>query len=127
MSATHFSGPIVSTNGFEGPQTATTVAATTSLTVGSGTAITKIVKGTVSVNLASMDTLTSADLDVTIAGAAVGDAVILQPPAADMTAGLLVCQVWVAAADTVTVRVYNSSGGTINEAAANWIYTLIRS
>lgn len=92
-----------------------------------GTTITKILKGTVSVNLASLATVTAADLDVTITGAAVGDAVILQPPAADMTAGLLVCQAWVAATDTVTVRVYNASGGTIDEAAATWIYTLIRS
>ncbi len=94
---------------------------------GSGTTITKILKGTVAVNLASLATVTAADLDVTITGAAVGDSVIIQPPAADMTAGLLVCQAWVAAADTVTIRVYNASGSTIDEASATWIYTLIRS
>jgi hypothetical protein len=95
--------------------------------VGSGTTITKILKGTVAVDLASMNTVTGADLDVTVTGAVVGDLVFMQPPAADMTAGLLVGQAWVAAADTVTVRVYNFSGGTINEASATWIYTLIRS
>jgi hypothetical protein len=95
--------------------------------VGSGTTITKVLKGTVAVDLASLATVTAADKDITIAGAAVGDTVIIQPPAADMTAGLLVCQAWVAATDTVTVRVYNASGSTIDEASATWVYTLIRS
>lgn len=113
MSRSTFSGPVKSTNGF--------------IAGSDGTQITKILKGTVAVNLASLATVTAADLDITITGAVVGDTVILHPPAADMTAGLLVCQAWVAAADTVTVRVYNASGGTIDEASANWIYTLIRS
>jgi hypothetical protein len=95
--------------------------------VGSGTQITKIVKGTVSVNPASLATVTAADLSVTITGAAVGDAVIMNPPAAGLTAGLFATDVWVSAADTVKIRFYNGSAGTIDEAAADWTYTLIRS
>jgi hypothetical protein len=112
MSRTTFSGPVKSTGGF--------------ITGSDGSTITKILKGTVAVNLASLDTLTGADLDVAVTGAVVGDSVIFQPPATDMTAGLLVGQAWVAEADVVTVRVYNFSGGTINEGSADWIYTLIR-
>lgn len=112
MARSTFKGPVKSTNGFE---------------FGEGTQITYMKKGTVAVDLASLATVTAADKDITITGAAVGDTVIIQPPAADMTAGLLVCQAWVAAADTVTVRVYNASGDTIDEASANWVYLLIRS
>jgi len=106
---------------------AATVAATTSATIGGGTAITKIVRGTVAVDPLSLDTVTAADLAVTITGAAVGDAVILNPAAAGLTAGLFATDVWVSATDTVKIRFYNGSGGTINEASALWNYTLIRS
>lgn len=93
----------------------------------SGSTITFIKKGTVTVDLDSLDTVTAADKTLTITGAVAGDIVILCPPATAMTAGLLVCQAWVSAADEVKVRVYNGSGGTINEASATWAYTLIRS
>lgn len=113
MGRTTFSGPIRSTNGIE---------------VGtSGTQITKIVKGTVSVNPSSLLTGTGEILEVTLTGAAVGDAVILHPPAAGLTTGLQICQAYVSAADEVKIQIWNPTGGTINEAAADWIYTLIRS
>lgn len=131
MSATHFSGPVVSSNGFTGALTgdvvATTVTASTSVAIGSGTAITKVVKGTIAVNPSSLLTLTGEVLTLTITGAAVGDAVILHPPAAGLTAGMLVGQAYVSATDTVKVAVFNGSAGTIDEASATWIYTLIRS
>lgn len=113
MGRSTYSGPIKSTNGV--------------IVGSSGTQITTILKGTVSVNFASMLTDTVADLDVTVTGAAVGDIVLMQPPAADMTAGLIIGQAWVAAANTVTVRIFNQSAGTIDEAAATWNYLLIRS
>jgi hypothetical protein len=94
---------------------------------GSGTTITKILKGTVSVNPSSLLTMTGEELSVTLTGAVVGDLVILHPPAAGLTTGLLVGQAYVSAADTVKVQIFNGSAGTINEAAADWIYTLIRS
>ena len=124
MANTTFKGPVRSENGFA------SLGGTSALgtaTVGAGTALTKIVKGTVSVDLLSLATVTAADLAVTVTGAAVGDSVIMHPPATAITAGLLVCQCWVSATDTITVRVYNGSAGTIDAAAATWIYTLIRS
>ncbi len=139
MGATHFTGPVTSTNGFVGemvladPLEATDISASgdvdvDTLAVGaSGTVITKILKGTVAVNPSSLLTMTGEELAVTLTGAEVGDAVILHPPAAGLTTGMLVGQAYVSAADTVTVQIFNASGGTINEASANWIYCLIRS
>ena len=101
--------------------------AAASVAVGGGTAITKIVKGTVTVDPADLASVTAADKDITIAGAAVGDMVILHPPATALTAGFLICQAWVSATDTVTVRFYNASGGAINIASGTWAYCLIRS
>lgn len=113
MSQSTFSGPVKSTGG---------------LICGSdGTTITKIYKGTVAVDVASLLTVASADTSITITGAAVGDIVILNPPTTAATAGLLVCQAHVSATDTVKARIYNSSGGTIDEASGTWYYTLIRS
>jgi len=112
MSRSTFSGPVKSTNG---------------VIVGSdGTQITKILKGTVSVDPASLADAAEADTSITITGAALGDTVILNPPAAGLTAGILICGAWVSAANTVKVRLANASGGTVDEAAGTWSYCLIR-
>ena len=131
MGTSTFSGPVVSTAGFTGALTgavtATTAAATTSLTVGSGTAITKIIKGTVAVDPSSLTTATGETLTITLTGAATGDAIILHPPAAGLTTGLLFSNARVSATNEVKVEVWNPTGGTINEASANCIYMLFRS
>jgi hypothetical protein len=124
---THFSGPVTSVHGFIGELTTADPLLAVGLTVGGGTQLTKIFRGTVSINPASLATVTAADTSVTITGAVVGDSVILNPPTAGLTAGMLVCGAWVSATDTVKVRLYNGSVGTIDEAAANWTYTIIRS
>lgn len=112
MGRSTFSGPIKSTNGIE---------------CGSGgTTITKILKGTVSVNPANLADGAEADTSITITGAAVGDTVILNPPTAGLTAGILICGAWVSATDTVKVRLANQSGGAVDEAAADWSYCIIR-
>lgn len=67
---------------------------------------------------------TSADLTVTVTGAAVGDSVALGPPAT-IEAGLLWCG-WVSAADTVSVRVYNLTGIAVNPASATWRVTVFK-
>lgn len=112
MSRSTFSGPVKSTNGFEFGA--------------SGSQITFIKKGTVAVDVPSMLTATQTDVTISIADAVVGDTVILNPPAASMTAGLLVCQAHVSAAGSVKVRIHNQSAGTIDEASATWSYALIR-
>lgn len=70
-------------------------------------------------NFASMTTLTSAsDLTITVPGAAVNDVVTLGLPAAP-TAGI-VFTAFVSAADTVTVRAFNVTSGTIDPASATY-------
>lgn len=113
MGRSNFSGPVKSTNGF--------------IAGSSGTQITGIFKGTVSINPASIGSAAVGETSVTISGAVVGDVVILVPPTAGLTAGLAATQAYVSAADTVKVRIANLSGGSVDEAAGTWTYILIRS
>jgi hypothetical protein len=115
MANTNFSGSIVQCdNGFEGP-----------INVGSGGQLTLIKKAAVSVNLPSINDGAIAEVTVTVSGAVAGDAVIANPPAA-IAAGLGFVGAFVSAADSVKIRVVNLSGAPIDEAAANWVFTLIR-
>lgn len=111
MSST-FSGPLISTAGIK---------------AGSGTVITKIVKGTIAVDLASVAAGAVTEVTLTISGAAVNDIVIMNPLAAGGTAGICFGGARVSAADTVKLRVINGSAGTIDEASQLWDYCLIRS
>jgi hypothetical protein len=86
----------------------------------------KLIKGQVTVDLASVGSAAVTEKTLTITGAVAGDCVILTPPAAGITAGLVVCDARVSAADTVKVRVANLSGGTVDEASGTWEYTIIR-
>ncbi len=106
-----------------------TVVATTSAAVGSGgTVLTLIKKGTVTVNLPNVVTVADAvDVAIVVTGAAVGDIVMLQPPAAALTAGLQLLQAWASATNEIKVRVYNPTLADINEASGTWNYCLIRS
>lgn len=112
MARTTFSGPVVSTNGFKPGA--------------SSVALTLVAKGTVTVDAASI-----ADNDVgvttlTITGAATGDIVVLCPPAAGLTAGLMAGQAFVSAANTVKLPIANLSGGAVDEASASWDYMILR-
>lgn len=127
MGRTTFKGPVVSVNGFEGLLEVADPLLAEGLTVGEGTQITYIEKGTVAVNPASLDDGDSADTSVTITGAAAGDTVIMNPPTAGLDAGIYFVGAWVSAADTVKVRLANHSGGTVDVASASWAYTLIKS
>ena len=129
--STTFKGPVVSDNGFTGALTgavtATTAAATTSLTVGGGTAVTKIVKGTIAVDLASVATRTVTEVTLTLTGAAVNDVVIMNPLAAGNTASLIFGGARVSATNEVKMRIFNNSDNTVDEASQLWDYCLIRS
>lgn len=102
------------------------VTTATSVAVGSGTAITKIVKGSVTIDPASVAANTVAAQTFTLTGAVVGDTLILNCPTAGLTAGLLVSNFFVSAADTVSVTFNNTTGAPIDQASATWFYTLIR-
>lgn len=75
----------------------------------------KILWASASLDFASSLTLTSDDQTIAVTGAVLGDCVILgtlTPPAANTC-----YTAFVSAADVVTVRFNNYSGGTINPAA----------
>jgi hypothetical protein len=103
MAQTRFSGPVASDNGF---------------IVGSGSQITKVLSGSASLNFASIATTASADLTITVTGAAVGDEVILALPAAP--AAGIVFNAFVSAANTVTVRATNVTALSVDPAAATY-------
>lgn len=131
MANTYFSGPVNSANGFVaaagGADVTGAVQAKTSLAVGSGTALTKIVKGSISVNPPSIATLAAAVVTLTITGAVAGDVVVINPGTVGFTAGICLSSPFVSAADTVKVTVINMTAGTLDEAALACDYILIRS
>ncbi len=140
MASTHFSGIVYSENGFEGtfPQAitqavaATTVAASGAVTAGTlavgtgGSILSLVKKGTIAVDLASTLTQAVTEVTLTITGAAVGDTVIMNPPAAGNTAGFCVGGSRVSATNTVKLRMLNGSAGTIDEGSQTWDYCLLR-
>lgn len=107
--------------------TFTGAVAAPSIALGGGTAITKVIRGTVTIDPASLAAATAATETVTITGAVVGDSIVINPPAAGLTAGLLMLQAYVSAANTVKVVLYNSTGAPIDEASASWNYLITRS
>lgn len=98
----------------------------TTIAIGSGTVISKVLKGTVTIDPASINATTFSSQTFTLTGAATGDSLILNPPAAGLTAGLFVLQCFVSSANTITICFYNSTGAPIDQASASWNYTLIR-
>jgi hypothetical protein len=73
--------------------------------------------GSVTLNFPSTTTLLSADLTITVTGAADGDVVSLGVPNAAVNANTCYTA-WVSAANTVTVRFNNYSSGTVDPASA---------
>lgn len=93
--------------------------ATTSLKItSSGTACTKLLSATAALDFGSINAAASADLTITVTGAAVGDAVHLGLPAAP-TAGI-VFNAFVSAADTVTVRATNITAAPVDPVSATY-------
>jgi hypothetical protein len=80
--------------------------------------------GTVTVNPASLATVTAANETVTVAGLATTDQVAVQPPIA-IDAGIHVLTADVSAADTLRIRLYNSTAGTIDVASGTWGYKVL--
>jgi hypothetical protein len=89
------------------------------------TPVRKVLSATATLDFASTLTLVdSADLTVTVTGAAVGDAVFIGLPAAP-TAGFTFMG-FVSAADTVTVRAHNCTAGTVDPASATYRVTVVK-
>lgn len=107
--------------------TGATVVATTSATIGSGTAITKIVKSTIAVTISALAAAAEEDIDVAVTGAAVGDSVIVTPLEATMETGVAVLGAWVLSAGNITIRVGNTHTSSLTGSTSNWQCLLIRS
>lgn len=88
--------------------------------IGGGGTIRKLDVGTVVLNPGSATTNSVVVVTFTLTGAAVGDVVVVNPPAA-IEAGLI-ATAFVSAANTVTVRVANITAGTVDAASATWSY-----
>jgi hypothetical protein len=90
------------------------------LAVGGGTVIKKVTKGTGSVDLASITNGETGSGTFTVTGAAVGDVIVVNPPA--LTTGLAFAGAAVTGANTVTVYAVNASAAPIDQAEATFTY-----
>ena len=94
---------------------------TGSVTPGGGAAIKKAVTGTVSVDPASIAAQTRGSVSVTVTGCAVGDLLILEPPAT-LESGLAYAGCEITAASTVRIELANITGSAIDGASLTWKY-----
>lgn len=85
---------------------------------------TRILKGTATLDFASINAAAYEDLTITVTGAQTGDGVILCLPAAP-DAGI-VFQAFVSASNTVTVRATNITGSPINPASGTFQAIVLR-
>ena len=90
----------------------------------SGTEITKILSATDTLDFASIGSQASSDLTIAVTGAAAGDSVFLGLPASP--AAGIVFNAFVSAADTVTVRAHNYTGGAVDPASATYRVTVVK-
>lgn len=98
-----------------------------SLNITAGVAVRQSQRGmtaTATLDFPSIAAGATANLTITVSGAAVGDSVHLGPPAT-LEAGL-VATAYVSAASTVTVRLANVTTGAIDPASATWRATVMR-
>jgi hypothetical protein len=94
------------------------------LRVGGGTVVANILSATATLDFGSIGSNGTETLTITVTGAVAGDSVFLGVPAG-LDAGLVFCAS-VTAANTVTVRMHNSSGGSIDPASGTFRATVIR-
>ena len=106
-------GPLLSKNGLQ-PSAASVI-------------VTNIFRGTVTIAPSSIAATTMAEQTFTLTGAAVGDSLVLNPPAATVQAGISVSQCFVSATNTVAIRFYNSTAGPLTIPSAAWTYLIVRS
>lgn len=77
-----------------------------------------------SLDLASIDATSYSTQTFTVGGLSTNDVVFVNAPA--LTAGLYLISYRVSAADTLSLTLYNSTAGSINEAAATFKVVSIR-
>lgn len=110
----------------DGPTLAVNVGSlntTNSLVVGGGTAITKILTATATLDFPNTAAQAKADLTITVTGAAAQDGVVLRLPAT-VAAGNFSARV--SAADTVTVTHHNYTAAAVDPASATYGVTVVK-
>ena len=75
---------------------------------------------------ASLATVTARDDAVTVPGVLSTDYVVAVIPPATLNGGMHVLTARVTAANTVTVRLYNSTAGAVDVASGTWIFLIGR-
>lgn len=93
-----------------------------SISIGGGTAILKILTATATLDFPSITSQSNQDLTISVTGAKVGDAVALALPAAPL-AGVAFMG-YVSAADTVTIRAMNYSSSAKDPVSATYRATV---
>lgn len=94
------------------------------LTVGGGAAIISMLSATATLDFPSIAANTSADLTITVTGAAANDIAMAGPPVTQVS-GITV-SAFVSAANTVTIRAANVTVGAIDPASATYRASVIR-
>lgn len=86
---------------------------------------TNVLEATATLDFASTATLACTDLTIALTGAVLGDVVALGIPHASVPAAGSYTA-WVSAADVVTVRYCNNSGGPLNPASGTFKVSIIK-
>lgn len=89
-----------------------------SLVVNGGTSLAGILSTTAVLDFGSISAQSSAELTVTLTGAAIGDIALLGPP--DSAAADISFFAFVSATDTVTVRAVNATAGSVDPASGTY-------
>jgi hypothetical protein len=111
-------------NNADASATCLNLTASGTLRVGGGTVVASILSATATLDFGSIGSNGTETLTITVTGAVAGDSVFLGVPAG-LDAGLIFCAS-VTAANTVTVRMHNSSGGSVDPASGTFRATVIR-
>lgn len=102
----------------------TNLTASGAVTIGGGTAITKVLSATATLDFPSISGNDTHLLTMTVTGAIAGNAVFIGVPAA-LDANLI-WQASVTAADTVTIRMHNASGASVDPASGTYRATVFQ-
>lgn len=124
LSGATFAAPGAIGGGTPSSGTFTTVSASTSATVGSGTAITKVVVYTPSLTPAAIAANTSAEQTFTVTGVTTADTIYINPPS--LTAGTGIVSVRITAADTIGISWGNFTAGSLTPPAGTYRILAVR-
>ena len=93
----------------------------------SGTALAKVIKGTISVTIAADATAAEEDISLTVAGLGTTDCIVITPLNASMETGVGIIAAWCSVAGTMKVRISNFHTSSLSGSTALWNYCIIQS